>query len=208
MPLRSTQESVRRPGFDFTARMNALCADMAARLPELAHVDMQRVAIRFCQTRKAVHHGMQASLTPLRFAGGRRADMRRGRVWSIEPVFDDAGREMLYLLSFYLPRYFDQPFEEKLATVVHELWHVGPAFDGDLRRFDGRCYAHGASEASYHDAMRRLSAVWLELDPPRPLYEFLQLSFRELRERFGPVWGRRIRTPRLIEHQAGDARSD
>lgn len=201
MPLRRLVDNGRRPGFDFTGQMRALCVDLSARLPELGYIDMERVAIRFCQTRKAVRHGMQASLTPLRFAGGRRTEVRRGRTWSIEPLYDDAGREMLYLLSFYLPRFFDQPFEEKLATVVHELWHMGPEFDGDLRRFEGRCYAHGASEASYHDAMHQLAAAWLALDPPQGLHQFLRLGFRELKRAHGTIWGRRIRTPRLVEQK-------
>ena len=39
---------------------------------------------------------------------------------------------MLYLLSFYLPRFLKLPWREKLATVIHELWHVNPQFNGDL----------------------------------------------------------------------------
>ena len=54
-------------GFNFTLHMRRLCVELADRLEELAHVDMDRVAIRFCQARKAVRYGMQASLTPLRF---------------------------------------------------------------------------------------------------------------------------------------------
>ena len=57
-------------GFDFTRHIRLLAADMVARLPELARIDLEQVAIRFCQARKAVRHGIQASLTPLRFAGG------------------------------------------------------------------------------------------------------------------------------------------
>ena len=39
---------------------------MIARLEELAHIDMSRVAVAVCQARKAVPHGMFASLTPVR----------------------------------------------------------------------------------------------------------------------------------------------
>ena len=88
---------------------------------------------------------MFASLTPLRFAGGQRHTLRRGRQWTLQRVCED-GREMLYILNFYLPRFLDLPLDEKLTTVVHELWHIGPRFDGDLRRFGGRCYAHSGSQ--------------------------------------------------------------
>ena len=105
---------------------------------------------------------------------------------------------MLYLLSFYLPRFLDYPFEEKLATVCHELWHIGPAFDGDLRRHAGRCYAHGHSTREYHEGMRQLAAAWLDRNPPVELYDFLRCDFRQLRQRFGAVYGTRIATPKLI----------
>src|SRR5438128_9820041 len=85
--------------FDFTWHIRRLCEDMVGRLPELAHIDMSRVAVGFCQTRKAVPHGMFASLTPLRFAGGAVTTIRRGRPAQIERVCDASGREMLYILS-------------------------------------------------------------------------------------------------------------
>ncbi len=185
-------------GFDFTFHVGRLCNDLCVRLPELGHIDMARVAIRYCQVRKAVSHGVQATLTPLRFAGGSLSTVRGGRRYSIERIFSPAGQEMLYLLSFYLPRFLNLPFAEKLATVIHELWHISPDFDGDLRRFSGRCYAHGHREEHYHAAMGQLAAKWLALSPPEELYEFLQDDFRQLRARFGAVYGTRIATPKLI----------
>ena len=56
---------------------------------------------------------------------------------------------MLYILNFYLPRFLDLPFREKLTTMLHELWHIGPKFDGDVRRLGGRCFAHGSSQKQY-----------------------------------------------------------
>src|SRR5262245_24507994 len=125
-------------GFDFTFHMRRLCADIARRVDELGHVDVHRMAIRCCQTRKSALHGIQATLTPLRFERGALETHRNGRRWTIERLYDASGREMLYLLSFYLPRFQNQSFHEKLATVFHELWHVDPAFTGDLRRLPGR----------------------------------------------------------------------
>src|SRR5690606_28030364 len=125
------------------------------------HIDMGRVAIRFCQARIRSRHGIYASLTPLRFAGGELVTHRRGRVWTVERLFDDAGREMLYLLSFYLPRFMERPLEEKLSTIVHELWHIGPSFDGDLRRHPGRCYAHTHSQRQYDSLMDEMARKWL-----------------------------------------------
>ena len=178
--------------------MRHLCADLARRLPELGHIDLPRVAIRFCQARKAVRHGVHATLTPLRFEGGELFSRRRGRVWTIERLYDACGREMLYLLSFYLPRFLERSFEEKLTTVVHELWHIGPRFDGDLRRHPGRCYAHSHSQKQYDALMYQLASKWLSLDPPAEKYDFLRSDFSQLQGQRGRIFGQKIPTPKLI----------
>jgi hypothetical protein len=171
---------------------------MTSRLPDLRHVEMSRVAVCFAQTRKAVHHGMYASLTPMRFAGGRAETVRRGRRIGIQRLHDEAGREMLYILRFYLPRFLDLELGEKFSTIVHELWHIGPRFDGDLRRFSGRCYAHSGSQRSYDAQVGRLVRNWLALTPPEELYGFLRFNFHGLLEAHGRVFGRRIPAPKLI----------
>jgi predicted metallopeptidase len=187
-----------RDGFDFTLHVRRLCEDICARLSELSHVEIDRVAIRFCQARKSVAHGSLASLTPLRFENGERVSRRRDGAWTIQQLYDATHREMLYLLSFYLPRFLDHSLEEKLATIVHELWHISPRFDGDLRRHPGRCYAHSHSQKQYHDLMHALARKWLSLDPPGETYEFLRYDFRQLETRHGTVFGQSIPTPNLI----------
>jgi hypothetical protein len=185
-------------GFDFTLHVRRLCGDMVGRLPELRHVDLARVAMSFSQTRKPVAHGMYASLTPLRFAEGSTETIRRGRKWGIQRVVDASGREMLYILSVYLPRFMDLAFREKLCTVVHELWHISPRFDGDLRRFGGRCYAHSGSKKQYDALMDGLVTKWLALGPPETICDFLRLNMAELIARHGRIFGQRVRAPRLL----------
>lgn len=199
MAGRSQQARPTAPvGFDFTLHMRRLCNDICGRLPELSHVRMDRVAIRFCQARKSVEHGLQASLTPLRFENGERTTRRSGRTWTVQRIYDTADREILYLLSFYLPRFQDRPLTEKLTTVIHELWHISPRFDGDLRRHPGRCYAHSHSQHEYDAHMQTLARKWLSCDPPRATYAFLRLDFRQLLRRHDRVFGQSIPTPKLI----------
>ena len=184
--------------FDFTWHIRRLCEDMVRRLPELAHVDISRVAVTFCQTRKAVPHGMFASLTPLRFAGGAATIVRRGRPHVIERVCDSQGREMLYILSFYLPRFQNLIFREKLITVLHELWHISPDFSGDIRRHNGRYHAHTHSQAEYDEEMGRLADQWLAHNPPDDLWLFLRDDFRQLAGRHRGIVGMKLRRPRIL----------
>lgn len=185
-------------GFHFTRAVRAVAVDMAVRLPELSHVDMSRVAVGFCQARKRVAHGLQASLTPLRFEGGATITVERGRRYTCQRILDAHRREYLYLLNFYVPRFLDHSLGEKLTTVVHELWHISPAFDGDVRRHAGRCYVHGRSQREFDRTAARLAATWLADNPPPALYSFLRLNFRQLQQRYGEVIGERYATPKLI----------
>ncbi len=184
-------------GFDFTSHMRGLCRTLVADLPEFSHIDVERVAIGFRQTRRRGTAGVQATLTPLRFIGGSRTTKRRGRHWRIDPLVDESGREMLYLLSFYLPRFLETPFEERLITVLHELWHISPAFDGDLRRFAGRCYAHSHSKDGYDREMAQFAKRWLAGNPAPHTHAFLRLELSEIRRLHGPIRGLKFRTPKL-----------
>ena len=185
-------------GFDFTSSMRRLCIDMTARLVELQHIDLSRVAISLCRTRKNVSHGIYASLTPLRFENGAAEKQVRGRRYKVDQITDLEGREYLYILSFYLPRFMTTSVEEKLSTVIHELWHISPEFNGDLRRHAGRCYAHGPSQRAYDTQMDRLAQSWLALDPPEHLYAFLLGDFDELVAEHGKVVGSHWPVPKLL----------
>jgi len=186
------------PAFDFTLQIRRVCDDMVARLTELAHIDMSRVAVCYCQTRKPVPHGMFASLTPLRFSGGAATTMRHGRPHTVQRVCDPSGREMLYILSFYLPRFQNLDFREKLITVLHELWHISPQFEGDIRRHAGRYHAHSHSQAEYDEQMGVLADRWLAEGPPEALWSFLCDDFRQLVSRHGGIVGMKIRRPRIV----------
>jgi len=199
----SSANAAARPAFDFTIHIRRLCDDMVSRLADLSHIDMTRIAVSVCQTRKAVQHGIFASLTPLRFSGGSLTTTRRGRQMTVEPVHDRDGREMLYILSFYLPRFQNLDLREKLITVLHELWHISPEFNGDIRRHAGRYHAHTHSQAEYDEEMGRLADRWLAENPPDQLWSFLRDDFRQLHTRHGAISGLKYRRPRLIPHPQG-----
>lgn len=196
---RRTDAAATGKGFDYTAAVRRLCEHVTRHTDELAHIEFSRVAVSFAQTRRRVSHGMYASLTPMRFEGGQQFTERHGRRWTCQRLLDPAGKhEYLYILSLYLPRFQDAPLREKLLTTFHELWHIGPRFDGDLRRHEGRCYAHGRSQAEFDAHCGQLVDRWLAGNPPEQLYDFLRHSFQELQAIHGRIYGIKIRTPKLI----------
>ncbi len=99
--------------------------------------------------------------------------MRRGgRVWTVERLYQH-GQELLFLLTFYLPRFQNLCFEEKLITVFHELYHISPQFDGDIRRFQGSCYMHTGSQKNYDRLMEQFAGEYMKSGVGEDLVEFL-----------------------------------
>lgn len=183
--------------FDFSLAMRGFCEDVCRRVPEFQHVRMDHVAVTFAQTRRRVLHGLQAKLTPLRFEDGRLVTRRGHTDWTIRRMFDGEC-EILYILTFYLPRFFDLPFREKLITVFHELYHISPDFNGDIRRFSGRCHVHTASHDDYDRHMGELADRYMLGRPSAKHWSFLQHDFQTLQSLHGQVLGVRIPIPRMI----------
>jgi hypothetical protein len=183
--------------FDFCRHVRRLCADIVARCAELWHIDVSRLLFAVTQARSGRRHGLQARITPLRFRDGALLRRRRGVTYQVQRYYVD-GHEVLYLLTFCLPRFLDQDFDDKFITLFHELYHIGPAFDGDLRRHAGRCSVHSRSQRQYDKHMASLAREYLASRPDPGLHEFLRLDFAQLQQRHHQVMGVVVPRPKLI----------
>jgi hypothetical protein len=105
---------------------------------------------------------------------------------------------MLYLVTFCLPRFLDQTFTDKLVTVFHELYHVGPQFDGDLRRHEGRYAVHTKSKKGYDERMAELAKRYVSDHPEPHLFDFLRLSAKELVRARGGITAIAVPRPKMI----------
>ncbi len=183
--------------FDFTAALRVLCEDVIARCPTFATLDPKRMLLTYAPCRNRSRFGVQARVTPMRFRGGALTRRMRGVLYGVQRYYVD-GREVLYLVTFSLPRFLDQTFEDKLVTVFHELFHISPAFDGDLRRLPGRYEVHSHSKDAYDDHMLTLVRAYLT-DHPRPsVYEPFRFHTTELLNRHGHITGIVVPRPKLV----------
>jgi predicted metallopeptidase len=183
--------------FDFTAAMRVLCEDIILRVPTFAPLDLSRMLVSFTPCRTRSRFGLMARVTPMRYKQGALTRRMRGVLYGTQRYYVD-GREMLYVVTFCLPRFLDQTFEEKLTTVFHELFHVSPAFDGDIRRLPGRCEVHSRSKQQYDENMLKLVRVYLA-DHPRPeVYEPFRFRTTDLLNRHGRIVGTVVPRPMLI----------
>jgi hypothetical protein len=186
-----------REPFHITRHIHALCCDIAQKTTQLSHIDMQRVLIGITRARSRRPHGLQAKVTPLRLRHGQLTQKRRGWNYQVQQYY--VGEvEMLYVMTFCLPRFLDLGFEEKMITIFHELFHISPDFNGDLRRHDGRYYQHTHSKKKYDCHMKEHVQAYLQSQPDSSLYGFLHHTFEELHERHGQVKGVSVPVPKLV----------
>jgi hypothetical protein len=191
--------------FDFCSHVRALCADVVRHCHELQRIDVSRLLFGVTQARSSRRHGLQARVTPLRFRHGELTRRRGGGgAYQVQRYFVD-GHEMLYLVTFCLPRFLDQEFDDKFVTLFHELYHISPHFEGDLRRHEGRCALHTHSKRLYDEHMAHLARAYLSNGADHSLHGFLRLSFAQLQHRHGSVVGVVVPRPRLLPvHEPAD----
>ena len=161
---------------EFNARMTTLVAEIVRRQPAFSRFDTARIGISAAYCRARRRSGLLAYVVPLKFRGGcpveRRVRGNRIFHWAMIPRF--AGEnELLYIIYFLLPRFWHLSQRQKLETVVHELCHINPLFDGDLRRFPGRSRWHG-DRVVYEKNVARLTDEFLSTSPDPAYYSFLK----------------------------------
>jgi hypothetical protein len=183
--------------FDFCTAVRRVCEDVVARCPELSHIDPSRLLFGATQARNHLHHGLQARVTPLRFPGGRLTRQRHGITYQVQRYLC-GDVEYLYLVTFCLPRFLNQDFDSKLITLFHELYHISPAFDGDLRRYQGRYNIHSHSQRCYDERMGELARTYLAHHPDQSRLEFLRLDFAQLEQQYGGVAAVIVPRPKIV----------
>lgn len=190
----------RRVAFDFSAEMKRLCEHVVRYSPVFKHVDFNYVLITATYARNRTPFGLQARLTPLRFKDGSRQRVIKGVPYQVEPVLYH-GVELKYLLTFCLPRFLNLGFDEKLVTVFHELYHISPNFDGDMRRLSGRYVVHSHSCQAYDALMLQLVRDYLHKADGNVVsrqFGWLHENASSLLQRFDQLTSLYLRRPRMF----------
>jgi predicted metallopeptidase len=102
---------------NITLAVKRLVRDVAARLPELAHVRPSRLLVVAGEARRA----SRATIRPARPVRGRTG-----------PTVRVKGRRILYVVTLRPLWFLDSTPEERIGTILHELYHASKRFDGSL----------------------------------------------------------------------------
>ncbi len=169
--------------------MTQLIAEVASSVPDFKQFDAKRIRVSASFNRSRNRGGVLAYVVPLRYRDGVPVELRkhRGRLyhWAMVPQKHE-GHEILYYMYFMLPRFLGLSLREKIETVVHELYHIHPTFNGDLRRFKGRSKLHGDPK-EFDRNVRDLTDIYLGGDHNPETYEFLRGGPYHLRLRYGEI---------------------
>jgi predicted metallopeptidase len=156
-------KKTRRPNLG--RAIKAVIRDAARRLPELAHIEAERILVVAGEARRA----SRATVLPLAFADSGKRVSANGKL--AKPIVRIRRRKIDYVITFR-PRFFrGSTPEQRIETILHELWHMAPAFDGTLaaeRRHDR------LSPAAFGERFRPLVRRYLAECPPALLADLSQ----------------------------------
>jgi len=148
----------RRP--DLAPALRAFIVYVARTVPGFGHLKAGRILVVAGEARRA----SRATVRPLAFTGGKRVDSL-GRK---KPLVRVHGRRMLYVITLRPLFFRDSTPRQRVATLLHELFHISRDFDGSLDRTRRHDEAGDGFEAAFAPVERRF---WKRL-PPRILDPF------------------------------------
>lgn len=153
MPL-PARPATRRPNVSRAVRQ--LIRDVARRVPEFAHVKADRIVVVAGEARRA----SRATVRPMRFADGARTKGTRRK-----PAMHFRGHDILYVITLRPLFFRTGTAEKRIETVLHELLHLAPAFDGSL----DPARRHHSSGDGFESALRPLVKRYLAECPAEVL---------------------------------------
>ncbi len=146
-----------------TLAVKRLIRDLAKRLPELSHVRAARILVVAGEARRA----SRATITPAHF--GETRERQSGGDGRRKPLIRVKGRKILYVVTLRPLWFLESTPEERVSTILHELYHLSLRFDGTLHR--GRRHAKLPSRA-YRRRIRALCDRYLAQAPEEILAPF------------------------------------
>jgi len=182
---------------DLTESLREAAGEVCGWVPELAHVDVSRVQFALFYTRSA-----QRTLTYARCYPLHRQAKQVGRRWyALEPIYTSERRKARYILAFAWKRYWSMTPRKRLETLVHELYHISPRFDGELRSFESGGF-HGQGLRWFDRQVRELMETYVSQDLE---YDFPALSI-SLTSGL-KVTGQKLQIPEWVKLEEVETRS-
>jgi predicted metallopeptidase len=161
-----------------------------------SYIDISKVVVCLGSNKKNGRGAIYGKLVPLRFQNGSDILSFRGRKYTIPDIVNNR-LSQLYALYFYLPRFFDLSAEEKLKVIFHELYHISPEFNGDIRRMGNVKKAHGSSKKRFDLKFENEVKLFYEYISKTPYIDFLKMDSKSLHNNYR-IYARRMKIPKPV----------
>jgi hypothetical protein len=171
--------------------------EIISHVPMFSHIDMGRVHVCMSSNRKSRGGATFGKLVPLKFKDGREALSYRGRWYAMPEVLHN-GMPLLYIIYFYSPRFLDLSAFEKMRVIFHELYHISPNFNGDIRRMGKVKSSHGASRKHFDSHFEDDLVPFYKYISETPFMNFLEMDTQTLFSTFKKVYSNRMKVPRPV----------
>lgn len=181
---------------DLSKVLTALISEIVSSSSTLQHIDSNRILVCIGQNKQG-RGGLYGKLVPLRFKHGSEVLKYQGKFYTI-PEVSNNGTAYLYIIYFYMPRFFDLSVEEKLRVIFHELYHISPLFNGDIRRMGAVKAAHGHSKKHFDSLYRNELHSFIEYVQPTKYKDFLQMNSSSLFRLYKQVTAINMRSPKPV----------
>ncbi len=161
------------------------------------HIDSSRILVCISSNRSNGRSGTYGKLVPLKFENGDSVQKYNGKYYTIPRIINN-GIEQLYIIYFYMPKFFDLPDIEKLRVIFHELYHISEIFNGDIRRMGNSKIQHGYSKKKFNSFFDKELIDFHDFILTTSFIDFLRMDSSFLRREFGKIYCRRMKIPKPV----------
>ncbi len=161
------------------------------------HIDINRILVCAASNRKNSRGGTYGKLVPLKFKDGDSILKYRSKYYTIPKIINN-GIPLLYIIYFYIPKFFDLPPLEKLRVVFHELYHISDKFNGDIRRMGEMKKAHGFSTKRFNSLFDKELQSFYDYISKTSYMDFLEMDTASIWDKYRKVYCRRIKVPKPV----------
>jgi len=178
---------------NLTDILTLIIHDMIKSTDEFKLFDLNKILICCASNRKDFRGATYGKLLPLRFKDGSEIIRHNGRFYTI-PKLKVNNTEILYIIYFYIPKFFNLSVKDKINVMFHELYHINPDFNGDIRRMGEFKSAHGHSRKSFEEKYIEYSNIFFSNIKDTPYYKFLQMNSNNIQDQFKKIKYRRMKS--------------
>jgi len=178
---------------NLTDILTLIIHDMIKSTGEFKFFDLNKILVCCASNRKDCRGATYGKLLPLRFKDGSEIIKHNGRFYTIPKVKINE-IEILYIIYLYIPKFFNLSAKDKVNVMFHELYHINPEFNGDIRRMGEFKSAHGHSRKAFEKKYIEYAETFFDKIKEAPYYNFLQMKSDDIEDRFKKIKYRRMKS--------------